>query len=243
MFAVQQWFTYLVKCINLGYVIFANCFRMPTLWHTLIDGIQGKRKPSSRKRIALVTVICKLCNIYNKHLNALAKINGLRLKRAGLTKQMITELNHTFDCISYQAINNLLDRYAELSSMRISKWEGENLRHCGDYVDIRIRARHELGGRSGLDLHMYNNLLYRSRINVENLPDQPPAVPSVEEVSLNQFIPNREEQNTMLKKLEPQVAKIWADVQELESSVESLAKDDHHAYMPQMKCKTEKVRF
>ena len=94
---------------------------MPTLWHTLIDGMQGKRKPSSRKRIALVTVICKLCNIYNKHLNALAKINGLRLKRAGLTKQMITELNHPFDCISYQAINNLLDRYAELSSMRISK--------------------------------------------------------------------------------------------------------------------------
>lgn len=223
-----------------------NCtlydFRAPVLLKILMTSVKkATYKFSKQKRIGLLTVICKILNICNVQLNALAKINGLRLQRAGVTKRMILELNKTYDSVSYPTLNRLLDNYGDETVKRVAKWTNDNVHHGGDNVDINLKARHELQGRSRIDLHMYNNLLYRPRINVDHLPDVPPSVPDQSNISLSQFIPNDKEQDQFLGKLKHQIMLSWTKVDAVKDCLKSYPADDTHLYSAEMKTKTEKV--
>ena len=112
--------------------------RTPTLLKLLKDSLSKKsrkRKFSKQKHLGLVTVICKILNIYNQNLNGLSKINGLRMSRAGMTKRSIREFNQTYDTVSYQTINRVLDSFAKKSVARVRNVERSQCfslrRQCG----------------------------------------------------------------------------------------------------------------
>ena len=211
------------------------------LYKLLTESLKRTKELSKQKRFGLLTGLCKILNIYNDKLNAYAKINGLRLKRAGVTKRMLRELNLTFDSVSYPTILRLLDRYSDEAMQRINNWQGENLHHCGDNVDVLLKARYELQGKSTTDLHMYNNMLYRPRINLDHLSDVPPTVPELQAIPLSQFILNSAEQRLLLENLEHQVAMTWGKMDKLSDPLRDLAVDKTHLYSQEMKCVTEKV--
>ena len=211
------------------------------LYEILRCSLRKKRKWSDQKQSGMLTAVCKLLNIYNCHLNAYAKITGLRLKRSGLTKRMLNELNKTYDSVSYMTIMRLLDSYSDKAMERVTNWKDDNVHHCGDNVDVYLKSRHELQGHSSLDLHMYNNILYKHRTLLDHLSDVPPEVPPIEEIGLSQFIVNSSEQQSLMLHFERQIAKSWNSVDQLHEFVSELAADRPHSHSPEMKLKTEKV--
>ena len=218
--------------------------RTPTLLKLLKDSLSKKsrkRKFSKQKHLGLVTVICKILNIYKQNLNGLSKINGLRMSRAGMTKRSIREFNQTYDTVSYQTINRVLDSFAKKSVARVRTWKGLNVSHCGDNVDKRIKKRHEMEGKSNLDLHMYNNALYKPRIMVDNLSDEPPTVPDVNDIDLSQFIVNTDEGARLKELAEIMIAQTWSKIERLKDLAAPFSSDTPHEFSAEMKLKSEKV--
>ena len=207
-----------------------------------MGSVQRKEMLPEEKKIAVVTVICKIINIFNQKMNALQKITGLRLRQGGCSKRVINEFNKTFDSVSYPTILSILDKYSKDADVDIAKWQHEDVIHVGDNVDVRKSARHELGGVSHHDIHMYNNMLYKARINTSSLSDVPPALPShAEEVDLTQFIPNAEEQLQLIARLSSLVGKTWGFISALSSQVEHLNSLPQSKYSAEMAQKSEKV--
>ena len=114
--------------------------RAPTLLKVLTSAMQPVRDRSKhnsrRKQQGIILTMCKLMNIYNRELNGLAKVNGLRLLRAGVCRTVIAELNKSYDSVSYQTINSLLDSFVTKCQEKVKTWD--NCHHCGDNVDKRI---------------------------------------------------------------------------------------------------------
>lgn len=185
--------------------------------------------------------MAKIANIFNRNLNGLAKVHGLAMSRAGMTKRCMKQFNQTYDTVSYQSINRLLDEYGKASLDRVAEWEGQDVSHCGDNVDKRVKARHEMAGHSSLDLHMYNNLLYQPRIDTSNLSDEPPTVPDVKDIDLAQFILDSNEQANLKDYAQRMIARSWCSIDHLKSIVSSYSEEIPHEFTPEMSKKTVKV--
>ena len=197
---------------------------------------------SRRKQQGIILTMCKLMNIYNRELNGLAKVNGSRLLRASVCRRVIAELNKSYDSVSYQTINSLLDSFVTKCLEKVKTWD--NSHHCGDNVDKRIKARHGVEGKSYMDLHMYNNLLYKQRIYTPpDLSDIPPPVPELDDIDLSQFIPSVSEQKSMLDKMKQEIGKVWAGIDELNTQLKEFTSELTHSYSAEMAQKTEKVRI
>ena len=186
-------------------------------------------------------MIFKLLYIYNKDLNAYQKyvacdINGADSPK-GLSLNLIRHMT-----VSYETVNALLDSFAAESMNALSNWREQDVVHCGDNVDIRKKARYELAGRSGVDLHMYNNILYKTRVNVDTLSDIPPSVPSADEVDYSQFILDAEANKTLMGQLKPLVARSWSMSQDKDEHLKSCTSLPPHEYAAEMKLKSERVR-
>lgn len=222
--------------------------RTPILLRLLNDSVTKKYtspklklKTTAKKRNGVIHVVAKILHIYNRELNGVAKINGLCMLRSGMTKRSIKRFNETYDCVSYQTLTRLLDSFKEESIARVAKWTNEETSHCGDNVDKRVKSRHETSSKSSLDLHMYNNLLYRSRIQVGHLSDIPPTQPDqVTDTDLSQFLPNTIEQEALKERVRSEISKSWSLMKELKDLCKG--EDIAHDYTPEMCTKTEKVK-
>lgn len=190
-----------------------------------------KKKVTEKKRIGVLTVICKLLFIYNQNLNAYAKITGIRLIQSGLTKRMIEELSLTYDSVTYKTIQTIFERFAAESETRVNAWSQEVI-HCGDNLDIRKAVRHELAGRSGHELHLYNNMLFKHRVDVSNLSDEPPTPPHSDKVDFSLFLPCVKEQTDLKEHLQATINLVVSP---------SAASTSTHTYSAEMKQKTHKV--
>lgn len=188
-------------------------------------------------------MLLKYCNIYNDKLNAYQKLCGIRLLRGGVTKRLLNEFNATYDTVNYKTVNVILDRFASQASAELEKWKGLDVVHCGDNVDVRKKARYELAGKSGHDIHMYNNMLYKARTPTSNLSDIPPVPPAIRDVDYTKFIPDELEKQQLLDALSPIIAQSWCAIDDLKSHAEPLTVISPHAYSAEMKQKTEKVSF
>ena len=194
------------------------------------------------KRVAMLTVICKIANIHNQTLNALQKIYGLQLRQVGCSKTGIETFNRLHDCVSYPTILSTLDAFAKETDDHLRNFSNSEVTHVGDNVDVRLKVRHELDSRSYHDLHMYNNMLYKARIQTDHLEDTPPAVPTnANSVDYSKFIPSQDDQTHLLSRLEPLIAKVWSHVNAINKHASDLSVIPPHQYSAEMRCRSEKV--
>lgn len=188
---------------------------------------------------AMVTAISKILNIRNQELNAIAKVNGLRLRLKGVPKRTLNILNATYDSVGYKTTTTLLDRYAEKVPDLAAAWNDAYVTHVGDNVDVRSVRRYESSEGSVNDLHLYNNILLRSRLNLDGLSDQPPATrKSFTTQELQNIIPTSEDVTNLITDLTPIVAEHWA---KFSDKFQSLSTRKDHQYCDSMTTKTEMV--
>lgn len=174
-------------------------------------------------------------------MNAYQKICGIRLMRAGLTKNMITQHSKLYDTVSYPTIQHILDTYATQSEHDLLQWPSDVI-HCGDNIDVRKKARHELAGRSSYDFHMYNNIVYKPRILLSHLNDTVPVIPPLEDIDLNQFIPNADEERQLVAKYRGILLNAWNGIQGNPYEAPSPLRETHQ-FTGEMRQVTEKVGF
>ena len=80
----------------------------------MIEEVTKSDKRSKKPKLGpLVTVISKLLFIRSQRMSALAKVAGIRLRLAGVSKGTLNIMNRTCDCVSYGTTTNLLDNYAK----------------------------------------------------------------------------------------------------------------------------------
>ena len=209
----------------------------------MMKSLAKNEKLPENKRTAIVTTICKLCYIYNDRLNGLAKIQGLRLLKAGCSKNALGTSNQLYDCVSYWTILRIMDHFALKADEQLQEIKREVV-HIGDNVDKRLSARHESSSKTGKDFHFYNNMLYLTRIDTSHLSDVPPEGPkTVEEVDFTVFIPNETEQKTLIDRLHYVTCDVWKNVTALHTAADALSQPPAHKYEAEMKQKSVKVRF
>ena len=208
----------------------------------LVNSIDRMETLPPQKNIAIVSVICKICFIYNNKLNTFAKLNGLRLHSSGITKDQMVATNRLYDTVSYDTVNTILDEYAADNDEHLKCFAGKDVIQVGDNVDKRQKRRHEFSGKSFKDYHMYNNLLYESRVNLSTLSDVPPAPPnSAEEVNYQEFFPSKSDQDDLVSRLTPLVAKIWSRCEGLNAGSSAHMNYPSHKYEVEMSTKSNKV--
>lgn len=154
----------------------------------------------------------------------------MRLYQSGASKSLIAELNKSYDTISYPTVLRLFDKFASESDTAVNQWYSDVI-HCGDNVDIRMEARHELEGKSSYDFHMYNNMLFKPRIDLSQYSDRPPVVPDPEAVDYGTFLPSETDQSLTKEKLVSCVMAVLGNDKLLPI----------HEFSAEMKLKTEKV--
>ena len=171
---------------------------MPVFYQLLFSCVKGSSKQmSDSKKRGLISVMCKIMNIRNQNLNAYQKVNGLSLLTSGTSKRAIGRLSQLYDTVSYSTLSGILDICAEKSKRLMAEWAAETVIQAGDNLDIRSQARFENEGVSFHDIHLYNNLLYKSRIPVHHLSDDIPDV-CLDDVDYGSFILNEEEDKKLV---------------------------------------------
>ena len=68
-------------------------------------------------------------------------------------------------------MTKILRQYSKDTNELMKEWEKEEVTHCGDSLDIRSSVRFEGDSKSYQDLHMYNNIVYKSPVPTTNLSD------------------------------------------------------------------------
>ena len=170
-------------------------YRAPTVYSVAMatvtrDGEQLKQNKTN----ATAGALAKLGNIYNIHLNAYGKLNGLLLRASGCNKRTINKLSVLYDSVSYTCLTNMMDSYANEAKSYLPKLASETVIHIGDNVDVRSQVRHESSGNSFHDVHMYNSMMVKARACVDALSDTPQKPPAEEEVNFSEFLIGEEEQ-------------------------------------------------
>lgn len=112
--------------------------------------------------------MCKIANIFNVRPNAYHKLMGLWLKTSGTSKKQLTN-SQLQDSVAYSTLTVILAKYGSESQRLMSQWAGEDVLQCGDNLDIRSRVRFEGAGSGYHDIHLYNNMVYKSRVSVAEL--------------------------------------------------------------------------
>ena len=206
--------------------------------------IQRESQPvSDSKQKAMLTVICKIANIYNQTLNALQKLYGLQLRQGGCSKAAVETFNKLHDCVSYPTTLANLDQFAKEADDALRSFTDCEVTQVGDNIDIRIKVRHELSGVSYRDLHLYNNMMYKTRIPTQHLSDVPPVPPdSISCLDFGKFLPSLQDQQQLINRLVPLVAEVWSNVEVISKLASDLSVIPPHEFSAEMKLKSEKVR-
>ena len=180
----------------------------------------------------------KICNYYShlQELNAYQKLHGLCLRTSGTSKKTINKLSELHDCVSYTTLTNILNSYSEESKKLMAQWSDTPIVHCGDNLDVRSRARFEGGKVSYHDIHMYNNIVFKARVPVQDLSDDIPTV-DVSKIDYNQFLLDKSEQQSLLDLMKSQIKESWRAHISDTVTVSFPA----NKYAAEMKLKTEKV--
>lgn len=190
-------------------------FRTPVLHRILREVVTSKRKNrdklSKAKEVALLTVLCKLAHICNQNLNAYQKLYGLTLRTSGLTKRCINRSSQLYDTVSYTTLTNILDKYANETAEILKTWKTFTVIHCGDNLDIRTSQRYESAGSSHHEVHLYNNMIYKSRIDVEDLSTSKPQI-KLEDVDYGKFLLNHLEESQLLQHMMFHIETSWKEV-------------------------------
>ena len=216
------------------------CFRTPILYKLMTEGVRRQKKQlSAQKSTGIITVLCKIANIYNPNLSAYQKLFGLNLRTSGTTKRAINKACQLYDSVSYSTLTTILDDFAFESRDMMKSWVGETTIHCGDNLDIQASKRHECGGSSYHDVHLYNNLIYKSRLNVDHLSDIGPTVNLGDDndIDYSKFLLNKDEEMTLLNHMAYHIKCSWNTLIFESSSPEK----PPHRYPKEAKQKTEKV--
>ena len=171
-------------------------------------------------------------------MNAYQKLYGLSLRTSGATKSMINKASLLYDSVSYSTLTQILDCFADQSKVIMLSWRNETVIHCGDNLDYRSSKRHESGGTSFHQVHLYNNMLYKSRINVDGLDRNEPSV-NLQDMDYSQFLLNKEEEEILLQNMAYHIADSWkATVSDTIS-----LQQPSHAYPDEATRVTEKVKI
>ena len=116
------------------------------------------------------------------------------------------------------------------------KWTTTPVIHCGDNLDIRSWARFEGGSASYHDIHLYNDMIFKSRIPIDNLSDVYPAV-NLCDISFDQFRLNEEEEQSLSQLMKSLIK----ETRQSHRSNSVSATYPPNKYSSQMKLKSEKV--
>ena len=118
-------------------------------------------------------------------------------------------------------------------------WQDEAVVHAGDNVDVRSRCRHESSKNSTMDLHFYNSILFRSRVNFSAVSDIPPAVP--EHFTTDHYcsiLPSSSDNDILLSHLNSIVAEAWSSI---DDDYKKYVTTPHHPFSDEMSTKTSMV--
>lgn len=81
----------------------------------------------------------------------------------------------------------------------MKEWEGEVTIQTGKNLDCRTAKRNESGGVSYHEAHLHNNMIYKSRIDVDHLSDETLPPPDLQATDYAQFLTNDDEEGTFLE--------------------------------------------
>lgn len=161
---------------------------------------------------------------------------GLVLRSSHTTKRVINKLCKLYDSVSYQLIKNILKEYAKENGTLMKEWADQEVVQCGDNLDVRSSVRFEGNGQSYHDIHMYNNIIYKSPIPTSELSDDIPEV-DISQISYDQFLFNTEEEEEFLGALRYVVMESWQG--HVQKSI--LPTPPANKYAELMNSRTEKV--
>lgn len=207
------------------------------LMHQIVVSQRKQRPLSPEKRTAVITILCKIIYTHNQNLNAYQKLYGLTLRTSGATKRSIGKLSFLYDTVSYTTLTKILDTFAAESKKMMKSWEKETVIHCGDNLDFRTAKRHEGGGSSFHEAHLYNNMLYKSRINVNDMSNTPPPAVEIETVDYGQFLLDASEEQQLLQHMMYHIKASWNSL----VSTSVVSEKPCHKYEASARKKTEKV--
>ncbi|XP_033114291.1 uncharacterized protein LOC117114711 [Anneissia japonica] len=81
------------------------------------------RKTSEHIMPAVLDATAKLLSLYNDNMNAIRKIKGIILKKAGLKKTGFMRLAALYDTITYPSINRTLEAFGEHFQQPLLGWK------------------------------------------------------------------------------------------------------------------------
>lgn len=230
-----------VNFISVFYCIVVIHYRTPTLARVITESVEKNDQPASAsKKTAVTTVLCKLACIYNMNLNAYQKQVGLTLRSSRLTKTSINRFSRLYDSVSYKTMTKMLRQYSKDTNELMKEWEKEEVIHCGDNLDIRSTVRFEGDSKSYHDLHMYNNMVYKSPIPTTNLSDDIPTV-DVGDIDYSQFLLTVDEEDRLMKAMSFSVLNSWRNNVEMCTNINVTPPPNKYGDL--MVLKTQKVAF
>ena len=210
------------------------------MYRILQEAVKGDKRSKKERLAPLVTTTSKMLFIRCQKMSALAKVNGLRLRLSGVPKSVINLFNNTCDCVSYGWVTKLMDDYAKNCTSIAKNWENQSVAHAGDNVDVRSSRRHETSGSSTLDMHFYNNILFKSRVDLSTVSDVSPSIPAQFSVEhYRKILPTTTDYEVLLNQLEPIVAQAWST---MDTTFTKYTATPPHQYSNEMSTVTEMVR-
>lgn len=212
------------------------------LYKILINGVSRNNKQlSTEKTKALVTVLSKIANIYCLPLNAYQKIIGLCLRTLGTSKRTINKLSRLYESVSYNTLTNLLDKYSKDGKNNIKNLADDVVIHAGDNLDVRSKVRFECSGLSYHDIHLYNNMVYKTRIQVESLSNDLPPDFQTKDIDFAQFLLSSDEEAELLNLVVYNIMMSWKG--SLSATKCNKVPKLKVKYSKEMASKTESVSF
>lgn len=118
----------------------------------------------------------------------------------------------------------------------MGEWAGEEVVHCGDNLDIRSKVRFEVDGVSCHDVHLYNNMVYKSRVPVSHLSDEIPIV-DLQQIDYSVFLLSSSEEEEILNLFKYHIMNSWNTMLGGNLKVD----EPFNKYSSEMKNKSEKV--
>lgn len=162
---------------------------MPTLWSILKAAAfnpnhsKNKKKNFESMKPAILSAGAKLIAIHSQEMNVHKQIIAVALKKGGLKKTGFKRLGKSYDTMSYNYVNQILDSYAEKFDSTIKEWKEEaedpNKADIGyvfanDNVDWELGTRHMTEDNQNKSLHKINLIAYKNRVYSKHLPDDGP---------------------------------------------------------------------
>ena len=208
--------------------------------------INNKKKTSESVKPAMLASAAKLIAIHTEDMCVFKYINGLILRKAGAKKMAFVQLSRTYDTVSYDSIQKLLDVYADNYEETIKKWIGEieskDPSHPGftlanDNVDWEIGTRHMSSQNQNKSVHKVNVVAYKHRVNAAGLPDDGPQK-DIKEISLQDMLPSADDTQLLTAHLVILIGNLWAEnIPSLSWFTEHIPSHIQHDFEKEMRSK------